>query len=27
LRFSIANSMEKINKALDRIEDWSKKNL
>jgi len=27
LRFSIANSMENINKALDRVEDWVKKNL
>ena len=27
LRFSIANSMENINKALDRVEDWAKKNL
>jgi len=27
LRFSIANSMDNINKALDRIEDWTKKNL
>ncbi len=27
LRFSVANSMENIQKALDRIEDWTKKNL
>jgi aspartate/methionine/tyrosine aminotransferase len=27
LRFSIANSMENINKALDRVDDWAKKNL
>jgi aspartate aminotransferase len=27
LRFSIANSMENIHKALDRVEDWVKKNL
>ena len=27
LRFSIANSMENLNKALDRVEDWVKKNL
>jgi aspartate/methionine/tyrosine aminotransferase len=27
LRFSIANSMENINKALDRVDDWVKKNL
>jgi aspartate aminotransferase len=27
LRFSIANSMDNINKALDRVEDWAKKNL
>lgn len=27
LRFSIANSLENIEKALDRIEDWTKKNL
>jgi aspartate aminotransferase len=27
LRFSIANSMENINKALDRVEEWAKKNL
>jgi aspartate/methionine/tyrosine aminotransferase len=27
LRFSIANSMENLEKALDRIEDWTKKNL
>jgi aspartate/methionine/tyrosine aminotransferase len=27
LRFSIANSMENINKALDRVEEWVKKNL
>jgi aspartate/methionine/tyrosine aminotransferase len=27
LRFSTANSMENLNKALDRIEGWAKKNL
>ncbi len=27
LRFSIANSMENLDKALDRIESWTKKNL
>jgi aspartate aminotransferase len=27
LRFSIANSMENLNKALDRVDDWVKKNL
>src|SRR5438874_285710 len=27
LRFSIANSHENLEKALDRIEDWAKKNL
>jgi len=27
LRFSVANSMENIQKALDRIEEWMKKNL
>lgn len=27
LRFSIANSMQNINKALDRVEEWVKKNL
>jgi aspartate/methionine/tyrosine aminotransferase len=27
LRFSIANSMENLEKALDRIESWAKKNL
>ena len=27
LRFSIANSMENLEKALDRIEGWAKKNL
>ncbi len=27
LRFSVANSMENIQKALDRVEDWTKKNL
>ena len=27
LRFSIANSMENIEKALNRVEDWVKKNL
>jgi aspartate/methionine/tyrosine aminotransferase len=27
LRFSIANSMQNLNKALDRIEEWTNKNL
>jgi aspartate/methionine/tyrosine aminotransferase len=27
LRFSVANSVENINKALDRVEGWVKKNL
>jgi aspartate aminotransferase len=27
LRFSIANSLENLDKALDRIESWTKKNL
>jgi aspartate aminotransferase len=27
LRFSVANSIENIDKALDRIEQWTKKNL
>jgi aspartate/methionine/tyrosine aminotransferase len=27
LRFSIANSMENLDKALDRVEAWAKKNL
>ena len=27
LRFSIANSIENIEKALDRVNDWAKKNL
>ena len=27
LRFSVANSMENIQKALDRIEEWTKENL
>jgi aspartate/methionine/tyrosine aminotransferase len=27
LRFSVANSIENINKALDRIDDWTKKHL
>jgi aspartate/methionine/tyrosine aminotransferase len=27
LRFSVANSIDNINKALDRIDDWTKKNL
>ena len=27
LRFSVANSMENIQEALDRIEEWTKKNL
>ncbi len=26
LRFSVANSIENLNRALDRIEDWTKKN-
>ena len=27
LRFSVANSVENIEKALDRIDAWTKKNL
>lgn len=27
LRFSVANSMENLNKALDRVDQWTKKNL
>ena len=27
LRFSIANSMENLDKALDKINTWAKKNL
>ena len=27
LRFSIANSMENLNQALDRVDQWTKKNL
>ena len=27
LRFSVANSIENIDKALDRVSDWAKKNL
>lgn len=27
LRFSVANSMENLNKALERIDQWTKKNL
>jgi aspartate/methionine/tyrosine aminotransferase len=27
VRFSVANSMENIQKALDRVEEWTKKNL
>jgi aspartate/methionine/tyrosine aminotransferase len=27
LRFSIANSMENLNKALERVEQWTRKNL
>jgi aspartate aminotransferase len=27
LRFSVANSLENLNKALDRIEQWTKRNL
>ena len=26
LRFSVANSLENLNKALDRIDEWTKKN-
>jgi aspartate/methionine/tyrosine aminotransferase len=27
LRFSIANSLENIRKALDRVEEWAEKNV
>ncbi|MGE5214143.1 MAG: aminotransferase class I/II-fold pyridoxal phosphate-dependent enzyme, partial [Nitrospirota bacterium] len=27
LRFSVANSIENIEKALDRVDSWTKKNL
>jgi aspartate/methionine/tyrosine aminotransferase len=27
LRFSVANSMENLNKALERIGEWTKRNL
>ncbi|MGH9498869.1 MAG: pyridoxal phosphate-dependent aminotransferase [Terriglobales bacterium] len=27
LRFSVANSLENLNKALDRVDQWTKKNL
>ena len=27
LRFSVANSLENLNKALQRIDQWVKKNL
>jgi aspartate/methionine/tyrosine aminotransferase len=27
LRFSVANSLENLNKALDRINSWTAKNL
>jgi aspartate/methionine/tyrosine aminotransferase len=27
LRFSVANSLENLNKALERIEEWAKRNL
>jgi len=27
LRFSVANSLENLNKALDRVEGWVKKNI
>jgi aspartate/methionine/tyrosine aminotransferase len=27
LRFSVANSLENLNKALDRIQQWTAKNL
>ena len=27
LRFSVANSLENLNKALERIDQWTKKNL
>jgi len=27
LRFSVANSLENLNKALDRLEQWTGKNL
>jgi aspartate/methionine/tyrosine aminotransferase len=27
LRFSVANSMENLNKALERVGEWTKRNL
>jgi aminotransferase len=27
IRFSVANSMDNIKLALDRVEEWTKKNL
>jgi aspartate aminotransferase len=27
LRFSVANSLENLNKALERIDQWTKRNL
>jgi len=27
LRFSVANSLENLNKALGRLEQWTKQNL
>jgi aspartate aminotransferase len=27
LRFSVANSLENLNKALARVDEWTKKNL
>jgi aspartate/methionine/tyrosine aminotransferase len=27
LRFSVANSLENLQQALDRIDQWTKKNL
>jgi aspartate aminotransferase len=27
LRFSVANSLENLNKALQRVDEWTKKNL
>jgi aspartate aminotransferase len=27
LRFSVANSLENLNHALDQINDWTKRNL
>ncbi len=27
LRFSVANSLENLQQALDRIDEWTKKNL